>query len=58
MDVLELFLDEGDEVKQEATPAVEPPHADMDLLLEEFRSSPDVTTQRDALAALLQLMRK
>jgi len=60
MDVLEIFLGDEEEVKQEATPAPEQHQhsADLDLLMEEFRSAPDSATQRDALAALLQLMKK
>ncbi len=57
VDVLELFLDE--EVPAQKPAEVAPDgHDDLDLLLQEFRSSEDPQTQKDALSALLQLMRK
>lgn len=56
MDFLELIL--GDETPSKpATPAVvDSAEADLDLLIEEFKSSPDTATSRDALKAMIALM--
>lgn len=59
MDVLELFLDEDEApAEKPATAPVDHREQDMELLLQEFRSSEDPVAQRDALMALLQLARK
>lgn len=58
MDVLELFLDEepAEDTKQEATAV--PVDDDLELLMTEFRSAPDSAAAKDALMAMLQLIRK
>ncbi len=58
VDILDLLLD--DDEPAAAKPAIEQDdsEADLDLLLEEFSSSPDVETKKASLRAILAMVKK
>lgn len=59
IDVLDLLLDEDAPVPKKEEATSKPAQMDeLDLLMDEFKSAPDAASQKEALMAMLQILKK